>query len=188
MQKVNNDLKPPRKLVPTLSERVDWVIRRAMSADPALRPAACWEFVTDLIGRKTHKTVTPDLPDTELDVWFVEYLDEHGRQSIAIGATQDLRQLLRDGLLGDVSRVRAGRTKSGPHKPLANLPQFSDLQRGQSPSQASEIRHPLYLQLRDSPASPPTRKESLQWQNWLILLGLALGTALLAGKFLFTLK
>src|SRR5436309_570933 len=30
MKKVNNDLPPPRQLVPSVSERVDWAVRRAM--------------------------------------------------------------------------------------------------------------------------------------------------------------
>ena len=38
MKKIHNELTPPRRLVPDLSERVDWAIRRAMSADP--EPAA----------------------------------------------------------------------------------------------------------------------------------------------------
>jgi serine/threonine protein kinase len=129
MQKIKNDLKAPRQLVPTLSERLDWAIRRAMSADPTLRPVSCREFVTDLIGRCTHKTVTPDLSETEIDLWFVEFLDEQGKQRTAMGTTQDLKRSLLDGVLGDVSRVRAGRTKSGPYQLLATLPQFSDLRK-----------------------------------------------------------
>src|SRR5262249_21662851 len=38
MKKIQNELIPPRKLVPGLSERIDWAIRRAMSADPDKRP------------------------------------------------------------------------------------------------------------------------------------------------------
>src|SRR5947209_5983823 len=38
MKKIQNELVQPRKLVPALSERVDWAIRRAMSADPEQRP------------------------------------------------------------------------------------------------------------------------------------------------------
>src|SRR5207248_1264532 len=47
MKKINNELTPPRKLVPTLSERIDWAILRAMSADPGRRPGSCREFVED---------------------------------------------------------------------------------------------------------------------------------------------
>jgi serine/threonine protein kinase len=210
MQKVNNGLKPPRELVCTLSERVDWAIQRAMNADPALRPATCREFVTDLLGRCTHKTATPDSSDAEIDLWFVEFLDEHSRQRTAMGTTQDLCRALMDGQLGDVSRVRVGRTKRGPYQLLASLPQFSGFQRGRAPSAppeheersehsvaqemsvrpgfslspATELGHPLRLELRDG------RQGFLpsQWLNWLILLCIALTTAILAGKYVFPLK
>jgi serine/threonine protein kinase len=237
MQKIKNDLKPPRQLVSTLSERVDWAIRRAMSADPAKRPATCREFVTDLIGRCTYKTVTPDLSETELDVWFMEFLDEQGKQRTAMGTTQDLRRSLLDGLLGDVSRVRAGRTKSGPYQLLAHVPQFSDLQRGParppppqreaqsteggasertrghstlraprrrassrepsvapgvSPSPATQPAPHPYLHLEDLRPGPapyrPRFRRSPRWLNWMILLGLALATAIIAAKYLFPLK
>src|SRR5581483_647806 len=41
MKKIQNDLTPPRRLVPSLSERIDWAIMRAMSADPDKRPDTC---------------------------------------------------------------------------------------------------------------------------------------------------
>ncbi len=47
-RKTANDLVPPRKLVPTLSERVDWAIRRALQADPDRRHTSCLEFVNAL--------------------------------------------------------------------------------------------------------------------------------------------
>src|SRR5260370_14035243 len=34
LQQIHNELTPPRELVADLTERVDWAIRRAMSADP----------------------------------------------------------------------------------------------------------------------------------------------------------
>ena len=36
---------------PALSDRVDWAIRRSMSADPDKRPASCREFLEDLTGQ-----------------------------------------------------------------------------------------------------------------------------------------
>ena len=51
MKKIDNKLIPPRELNPALSERIDWAIRRAMSADPEQRPDNCREFVEDLTGR-----------------------------------------------------------------------------------------------------------------------------------------
>jgi serine/threonine protein kinase len=49
-KKLNNDLKPPREIVPTLSEAVDWAIRRAVQIDPQCRHASCLEFVEALKG------------------------------------------------------------------------------------------------------------------------------------------
>src|SRR5262249_12482852 len=48
MKKIHNELPPARQLAPELSERTDWAIRRAMSANPEDRPASCREFVEDL--------------------------------------------------------------------------------------------------------------------------------------------
>lgn len=52
-KKTNNELTPPRQLVPGLSERTDRAICRAMSADPELRPVSCGAFAAELIGEST---------------------------------------------------------------------------------------------------------------------------------------
>jgi eukaryotic-like serine/threonine-protein kinase len=49
-KKLQSDLLPPKKLIPTLSERTDRAIRRAMSAQPDQRPATCEEFAENLNG------------------------------------------------------------------------------------------------------------------------------------------
>ncbi|MCI0456530.1 MAG: protein kinase, partial [Gemmataceae bacterium] len=46
-KKLNNEL-APRQLVPELSERVEWAIRRAAHADPDRRYASCLEFIQAL--------------------------------------------------------------------------------------------------------------------------------------------
>jgi serine/threonine protein kinase len=48
--KVGDKLVAPRKLVPTLSEPVDWAIRRAVLADPVRRFSSCPEFIAALLG------------------------------------------------------------------------------------------------------------------------------------------
>lgn len=48
--KLNNELRPARSLVPTLSEAVDWAIRRALQVDPQRRQASCLEFIQSLKG------------------------------------------------------------------------------------------------------------------------------------------
>jgi serine/threonine protein kinase len=47
-KKMANDLVPARRLVPTISEAVERAIHRATSADPAVRPRSCEEFVASL--------------------------------------------------------------------------------------------------------------------------------------------
>jgi serine/threonine protein kinase len=48
--KLGDKLEAPRKLVPSLSERVDWTIRRAVLADPNRRFGSCPEFIAALNG------------------------------------------------------------------------------------------------------------------------------------------
>jgi serine/threonine protein kinase len=126
MKKIQNELTPPRKLVSDLSERVDWAIRRAMSAAPEQRPATCREFVEDLTGHSTRKIATADLAAAQ-DLWFLVYKDEDGESHTVKGTTPAIRRSLRDGLMGDASNVRASRGKSGPFEPLRSYPEFRDL-------------------------------------------------------------
>lgn len=56
-KKLKSDLIPPKKLIPTLSERTDRAICRAMSAQPDLRPASCDEFVENLNVGSEHEGV-----------------------------------------------------------------------------------------------------------------------------------
>src|SRR5437764_747534 len=41
MRKIRNEFPSPKELNPALSDRVDWAIRRAMSAEPGQRPSSC---------------------------------------------------------------------------------------------------------------------------------------------------
>ena len=128
MKKMHNDLTPPRTLVPTLSERIDWAIRRTMSADPEQRPSSCREFVEDLTGRSTRKP--PSSKDSNLvplDVWFLVYKDEEGTMHTVKGSAGAIRRSMKDGLLGDASNIRASRIKTGPFEPLRSYPEFRDL-------------------------------------------------------------
>jgi serine/threonine protein kinase len=52
-KKLNNELIPPRQLVRSLSEHLDWTIRRALQANPKQRHADCLEFVQALAGGPT---------------------------------------------------------------------------------------------------------------------------------------
>jgi len=126
MRKLKNELPPPRKLVPDLSERTDWAIRRAMSADPEQRPASSREFVEDLIGQSTRPASKPDLGGPE-DTWYMVYTDTDGMVRTAKGSTKAIQNSLREGGLGDPAKVRASRNTTGPFDLLNQFPEFRDL-------------------------------------------------------------
>src|SRR6516165_7039661 len=127
MKKINNELVPPRHLMPGLSERVDWATRRAMSADPEKRPASCREFIEDLTGHSTRRLPAVDSSTPQQELWYLVYRDEEGASHTVKGTMSAVRRSLKDGLLGDASNVRASRTKAGPFEPLAGYPEFRDL-------------------------------------------------------------
>jgi serine/threonine protein kinase len=126
MRKMGNDLPAPRQLNPGLSERVDWAIRRAMSAEPDQRPATCREFVEDLTGRSTRKSSVAQ-SGPQQDLWYLVYTDDEGAVHTVKGSLYAIRRSLKDGLLGDASNVRVSRSKAGPFEPLRSHPEFRDL-------------------------------------------------------------
>jgi eukaryotic-like serine/threonine-protein kinase len=126
MKKIQNDLTPPRRLVPTLSERVEWAILRAMSADPEKRPASCREFIEDLTGHSTRRGPNTESA-TPQEMWYLVYRDESGEVHTVKGSVSAIRKSLKEGLLGDAQNVRASRLKSGPFEPLRDHPEFRDM-------------------------------------------------------------
>src|SRR5262249_42458744 len=62
-KKQQNDLTPPRKLVPALSERVDLAIRRATRAARDERHPTCLAFYTALTGKRSFPSVLRAEPD-----------------------------------------------------------------------------------------------------------------------------
>jgi serine/threonine protein kinase len=127
MKKIQNDLTPPRSLVPALSERLDWAILRAMSADPEKRPATCREFVEDLTGHSTRRSQSIDSATPLGEVWYLVYKDETGTTHTVKGSMSAIRRSLKDGLLGDANNVRASRSKAGPFESLRDHPEFRDM-------------------------------------------------------------
>ena len=160
MKKVQNELTPPRLLVPTLSERMDWAIMRAMSADPAMRPATCREFVEDITGHSTRRP-PPSESSNPLEMWYLVYKDEEGTAHTVKGNTGAIRRSLKEGLLGDASNIRAARTKQGPFESLRSHPEFRDLVVAAAPlSMASASALGPKLATPSSPA-PSVRDSSV---------------------------
>ncbi len=162
MNKIDNKLSPPRELIPELSERIDWAIRRAMSPDPAQRPSTCREFVEDLTGRSTRKQPSPaDLPAAAQDVWYLVYKDEEGALHTVKGTTAGICRSLKEGLLGDASNVRGCRSKTGVFEPLRSFPEFRHLvigpiPVGATPSSSSATAAPARTTPTDKEVAAPT--------------------------------
>ena len=130
MKKIRNEFPPPRELNRELSERVDWAIRRAMSAEPDRRPSSCREFLEDLTGQSRTmptNTARPAAAGSASDIWYMVYKDETGTTHTVKGSTDGIRKALRDSLLGDPSNILLSRSKTGHFHSLASLPEFRDL-------------------------------------------------------------
>jgi serine/threonine protein kinase len=127
MKKIQNDLTAPRTLVPDLSERIDWAIMRAMSADPKQRPATCREFVEDLTGHSTRRVPTMDSSAPVQERWYLVYRDDQGTTHTVKGTTAAIRRSLKDGVLGDAENIQASHSKTGPWESLRSFPEFRDL-------------------------------------------------------------
>ncbi len=193
MKKVSNEIPPPRQLVPSISERMDWAIRRAMHPDPEQRPASCREFVEDLTGHSTRKLVASDV-NTIQDNWYLVYEDEEGVLHTVKGTLGGIRRSLKENRLGDASNVRASRGKSGPFEPLRNHPEFRDLViappatpvpplpklPGATPSRGSPMQSTVPEAVvapteEAASAAPPmidigTSRRSGEWVKWVIVL------------------
>jgi serine/threonine protein kinase len=208
LKMAKNDLISPRKLVPTLSKRVDGVIRKALEAEPELRPASCRQFLEELLGQET---TVPAEAAADLDVWYVEYRDEHGAVYSDVGSTQDVRRFLKDRRLGDPAKVRVGRTREGLNHHPWSLSEFQDLAPATpAPSQPAKdpAAGPDLSAGRGVPTVEPTipvpgakvscpnaspdagsaSAAGREWLGWLALVVLGLATTVLAGLFLFPAK
>jgi serine/threonine protein kinase len=149
MKKIHNELTPPRQLAPTLTERLDWAIRRAMSADPEKRPVSCREFIEDLTGKSTRRLPTVDSNVAQQEMWYLVYKDETGLAHTVKGTISAVRRSLKEGLLGDASNVRAARTKAGPFESLRSYPEFRDMV-----VEAAPLSVPQFTSPRSTDPSP----------------------------------
>jgi serine/threonine protein kinase len=135
LKKTKDDFPPPKALVPTLSERVDFAIRRSMKANPADRPANCREFMEDLTGTAWKPgqpmppaaiVETPSVPMDMTALWHMVFY-ENGLPRTVKGTTETIRKNIVAGSLGDLSVVLVSRTKNGPFAPLRSVPEYRDL-------------------------------------------------------------
>ncbi len=210
MKKIHNELTPPRQLVPGLSERIEWAILRAMSADPEKRPATCREFVEDLTGHSTRRLPAVDSSTPLQDLWYLVYKDEAGTTHTVKGTTSAIRKSLKDGLLGDASTVRASHSKQGPFEILRGFPEFRDMVVTAAPlsvpasrptpppaeptedvataapapvEPAAEPAQPPHIALETNPVAAPVPSESPEWIKWVCFFVLLVGSAAVAFWF-----
>lgn len=136
VKKSKNDFPEPRQANPKVSERVSWAVRRAMSADPAQRPASCREFMEDLTGGgwKSGPGMTDSVQISGDDLWYMVYRDETGQMRTVKGNTDSIRKNIQSGALGDVGTILVSRTKTGQFQPVKTIPEFRDLLIGPAPS------------------------------------------------------
>ena len=171
MKKIHNDYPEPREFTPTLSSRVNWAIRRAMSAKPEQRPASCREFIEDLTGVAWRpnggSTASPTAavvrrPPTD-DLWYLVYRDASGELHTVKGPTDGIRRNVAAGSLGEVGSIVVSRTKTGQFAPLKSVPEFRDLVvPGTPPKPATGLGTAPRLTAAttttdvDAPPTPPT--------------------------------
>jgi len=127
MKKIRNEFPAPRQLNAAVSERVDWAVRRSMSADPDKRPSSCREFLEDLTGQGRGSGPQAQPAATATELWYMVYQDDVGQKHTVKGQTDGIRRALQDGLLGDASNILVSRTKTGQFVPLQSTPEFRDL-------------------------------------------------------------
>ncbi len=140
MKKIRNEFPAPRELNPALSDRIDWAIRRAMSAEPDRRPTSCREFLEDLTGLSRATPTHMGQPTPVADIWYLVYKDETGTTHTVKGTTEGVRKALREQLLGDASLVLVSRTKAGQFNPVTTVAEFRDLV--VSPAPLPQSGHP----------------------------------------------
>lgn len=148
MKKIRNEFPAPKTLNKAVSDRVDWAIRRAMSAEPSQRPASCREFLEDLTGQSRGAGTSSAIvqPAARSDVWYMVYKDETGATHTVKGATESIRKALKENLLGEAGTILVGRTKSGQFVPIGSVPEFRDL-----------VVAPAVVELAKKTAPPPVR-------------------------------
>ncbi|MBY0522844.1 MAG: serine/threonine protein kinase [Gemmataceae bacterium] len=128
MRKLKNELPNPRTVVRDITERTDWAIRRAMSANPDNRPASCREFAEDLLGQSTRGGSNADIDaNVESGTWYIVFTDPEGMVRTAKGTTKAMRRAIKEGQLGDPDKVRGSQCKTGPFELLYTFLEFRDL-------------------------------------------------------------
>jgi serine/threonine protein kinase len=135
LRKTRNELPTPQSLIPTLSDRVDFAIRRAMAPQAADRSASCREFMEDLTGQRWRPGQPVSIkPPSSASVetpseayWYMVYYDVEHKQRKVKGTTDTIRANALAGTLGDMTTILVSRSKAGPFMPFKQVAEFRDL-------------------------------------------------------------
>jgi hypothetical protein len=161
-----------------------------MSADPLLRHESCREFVAELTGEPSQvvgwsggsvvgdaacvsregakRQAQPSGEPAAPDLWHLSYPDASGQPRRTTARASQVRQWLKEGLLGKPDQLQASRTPEGPYVPLAGYPEFQEALRAQ------KAAGPL-----------PEGGGAGPWLRKVAFFLLVVGTTLVAGHFLF---
>lgn len=195
MKKTQNDIPPPRKLVPKLSERTDAAIQRSMHPDAKVRQISCMEFIADLVKGNGPAGAPSRADSAPPDVWYLIYKDDEGTTHTVKGSTAGIRRSFQEGLLGDASNIRASRSKTGTFEPLLSMPEFRDLAASLQPESRStptpqhipSVRtHAGTTSSRASDPAPhiPLESGNPRMPEWMKMTLLA-GVAMVVGMVIF---
>lgn len=137
LKKTKNDFPDPKQINPSISDRVNWAIKRAMSADPNARPVNCREFMEDLTGEDWRAgsgaytlsdRVPASAPEPGMsELWYMVYRGLDGKVYTVKGTAENIRRNARAGLLGDINQIVVCRTKAGPFLAMRAVAEFRDL-------------------------------------------------------------
>jgi eukaryotic-like serine/threonine-protein kinase len=165
VKKTKEDYPTPQTIVPGLSDRIDFAIRRAMKQNPGERPTSCREFMEDVLGeawrlRSSGPSSNKNLPVADADLWYMVYY-EAGQARTVKGVTDTIRKNVQSGVLGDLTAVLVSRSKAGPFAPLKSIPEFRDLVlNGRDSKSGGSARRITPIQPVQRPNATPVSRRS----------------------------
>jgi len=165
MKKSNNEFPAPRDLEPSLSERMDWAIRRAMNSDATTRPASCREFIEDLLGQSTRPQAAFGAGPI---CGYMVYRDDEGTVHTVKETTENIRKAYSRRLARRRQQHPGGAQQAGPF-PGASLAPPSSATWWWTPTRRSRTRPPptLRRRRRRRPACRiPTAASSTTTRRW----------------------
>jgi serine/threonine protein kinase len=128
IKKTKNLYTPVEQLAPKIGERTRKVIAACMEVDPAKRPASA-AAIADYLEGKTQKLrlgePVAELVDVAEPVWYVKNQGPNGTGGLIRGPESTIKRHIARGQIGPAAL--AGKSKRGPYRPIASIPEFQAL-------------------------------------------------------------